>query len=78
MIDYDFKIPVTSVPKVLETLVAVFKKRPVFCRATNDNRFDRNIANKVSRFYLAFCPWGLESEVTFAHDIPYEQVHEFY
>ena len=25
-----------------------------------------------------FAPWGLESEVTFAHDIPYEQVREFY
>ena len=34
--------------------------------------------SRVSRFYLAFGPWGLESEVTFAHDIPYEQVHEFY
>ena len=33
---------------------------------------------KVSRFYWAFGPWGLESEVTFAHDIPYEQVHAFY
>ena len=33
---------------------------------------------KVSRFYWAFCPWGLESEVTFAHDIHYEQVHKFY
>ena len=28
--------------------------------------------------YGAFGPVGLESEVTFAHDIPYEQVHEFY
>ena len=26
---------------------------------------------KVSRFYWAFCPWRLESEVTFAHDIPF-------
>ena len=25
---------------------------------------------KVSRFYWAFGPWGLESKVTFAHDIP--------
>jgi len=33
---------------------------------------------KVSRFYGAFCPWGLESEVTFAQDIPYEQVHEYH
>ena len=37
-----------------------------------------------TRFYqgfkvlLSFLPLGLESEVTFAHDIPYEQVHEFY
>ena len=36
------------------------------------------VCSKVSRFYWAFCPWGLESEVTFAHDIHYEQVHEFY
>ena len=27
---------------------------------------------------FSFWPWGLEIEVTFAHDIPYEQVHEFY
>ena len=33
---------------------------------------------KVSRFYWAFCPWGLEGEVTFAHDIPYEPVHGYY
>ena len=33
---------------------------------------------KVSRFYLAFGPWGLESEVTFSHDIPNEQVHELH
>ena len=40
---------------------------------------------RVSRFYSrfqgfcwTFCPWGLESEVAFAHNIPYEQVHEFY
>ena len=33
---------------------------------------------KVSRFYLAFGPWGLEREVTFSHDIPYEQVHELH
>ena len=25
---------------------------------------------ELSRFYWAFGPWGLESEVTFAHDIP--------
>ena len=31
---------------------------------------------KVSRFYWAFWPWGLESKVTFAQDIPYKQVHE--
>ena len=26
---------------------------------------------KVSRFYWAFCPWGLESKVTFTQCIPY-------
>ena len=26
----------------------------------------------------SFLPLGLESEVTFKHDIPYEQVHDFY
>ena len=46
------------------------------------------VRNKVSRFFFSlsrfqgfiqgFGPWGLESEVTFAHDILYEQVHEFY
>ena len=37
------------------------------------------VVSKVSRFYWAFIgSWGLESEVTFAHDVPYEQVHEFY
>ena len=29
-------------------------------------------------FIELFAPGGLDSEVTFAHDIPYEQVHEFY
>ena len=27
---------------------------------------------------FSFLPWGLESEVTFAHDIPNKQVHEYY
>ena len=34
--------------------------------------------SRFSRFYGAFCPWGLESEVTFAHDIPYEPLLEYY
>ena len=32
----------------------------------------------VSRFYLTFCPWGLESKVTFTQYIPYKQIHEYY
>ena len=47
------------------------------------SRFQGSI--KVSRFYSRFqgfielfAPGGLENEVTFAHDIPYEQVYEFY
>ena len=33
-----------------------------------------------SRFQglFSFGPWGLESEVTVSHDIPYEQVHEIH
>ena len=31
---------------------------------------------KVSRFSWVFCPWGLESRVTFARGIPYKQVHD--
>ena len=27
---------------------------------------------------LSFLPWGLESEVMFAQDIPYKRVHEYY
>ena len=42
------------------------------------SRFKVSMFFKVSRFYWAFGPWGLESEVTFTHDIPYEQVHGFY
>ena len=38
----------------------------------------RALGFKFSRFYWAFCRWGLESEVIFTHDIPYEQVHEYY
>ena len=30
----------------------------------------------ISRFYWEFCLWGIESEVTFAHDIHYEQVRD--
>ena len=33
-------------------------------------------AFKVFKVLLSF--WVLESELIFAHDIPYEQVHEFY
>ena len=32
----------------------------------------------LSRFHWAKRPWGLESEVTFAQDIPYEPVHGYY
>ena len=57
-------------------------------------RLDLQILDNVSRFepvwlrgkalahgfkvLRSFLPLGLESEVTFKHDIPYEQVHEFY
>ena len=40
--------------------------------------FIKGFKVQVLRFYWAFCAWGLESEVAFAHDIPYEQAHEFY
>ena len=33
--------------------------------------------NKISRFYRAFCPWGLQSKVTFTQYIPHTQVHKY-
>ena len=49
------------------------------CAAGGESQSQRQchavtVSSRFSRFYWAFGPWGLESQVTFAHDIPYEQV----
>ena len=51
---------------------------PSGCFTGNAINMGLGKVSRFSRFYWAFCPWGLESEITFSHDIPYEQVHEFY
>ena len=45
------------------------------CRKRTKSELD-GVA-KVSRFYWAFCPWWLQSKVTFTQYIPYKQVHEY-
>ena len=41
-------------------------------------RSETGVPVKRFKVLLAFCPWGLESKVTVAQDIPCEQAHEYY
>ena len=72
--EYEITI-IINVCTVKITTLCFITKCVKYCLVKGEEKEEERVG---SRFYSAFGPWGLESEVTFAHDVPYEQVHEYY